>query len=500
MLLKNISIFYKFFIAFILFGFVIVFTLSFWFYSSSKSALIDRTFDQLKSVNVLKKQQLEKLFETHTNSIEDINEIMLETTGMGNTGETYLVDSNFKMFTISRFFPEKKLGTIEVKTHSSIDGFKKNSGWGIIKDYRKEDVFSVYSFVKLNNKPFVIISEIDYIEAIKYVIELRGKILWASVLILILLTFAAYYLSNIVVKRIKILEKPINQLAKGQIPAEYLEITVNDEIGEMMQSVNTLIKSFEKITTVAYEIGKGNLTYYFKPLSQDDSLSYSLLKMRHRLQELSEQEKTIQRQKTYLLLEGEERERKRLARELHDSLGQMLNGLRIRLDAINDDDQRKELKKITDDAIIELKQIINNLMPTVIIDFGLESAIKQFCDNIHNFYSVDIKYQYFKIDNPPDLTFETAIFIYRIIQEAINNIIKHAKATTINISIDKFSNKICLYIKDNGIGFDTQKEYKGCGIKNIHERVLLLQGSVEISSSTNGTIINIEIPLTYETH
>jgi signal transduction histidine kinase len=77
----------------------------------------------------------------------------------------------------------------------------------------------------------------------------------------------------------------------------------------------------------------------------------------------------------------------------------------------------------------------------------------------------------------------------------LNNALKHAQATKINVSVDKFEDKVFLFIKDNGLGFNIDEEYEGNGLRNIKERVSLLQGILEINSSKEGTTVNIEIPL-----
>jgi two-component system, NarL family, sensor kinase len=493
--LRNIKIFYKFFAAFFLIGLVTVPTLSFWFYSITKSAIIDRTFAQLQSVNVLKRQQVEHLFENNSPTINEINEIMLETTGMGSTGETYIVDNYYHMVTYSRFYPISKQGNIIVKTKASQEAHKGNSSSEIIYDYRGESTFSVYSPLHIKGHKWVIISEIDYSEAIKPVDELGKKTIIVGILTFLATTLASLVLTRIVVGRIKLLQKPIIQLSNGEIPKEQIIVKDRDEIGHMVESVNKLIHSFEKMTKIADEIGKGNLNYYFKPISKDDILGNSLLKMRQQLYEYSEKEKEQQRIRTHSLLEVEERERRRIARELHDSLGQMLTGLKFKLEAVHDLGVKEELKKLTDETIVELKHIINNLLPTVLADFGLEAGLRLLCERVKNYGNIEIVFVYEKNDESVEIPFKISIFLYRIVQEVLNNALKHAQATKINVSVDKFEDKVFLFIKDNGLGFNIDEEYEGNGLRNIKERVSLLQGILEINSSKEGTTVNIEIPL-----
>lgn len=456
---------------------------------------MDRTFAQLQSVNVLKRQQVEHLFEMRRPSSDEINEIMLETTGMGNTGETYIVDSNYHMVSYSRFYPKLHPQRIKVYTKAAISALQGYQGNDIIPDYRGIVTFSVYSPLHVQDRDWVIISEIDYSEAIKPVDELGKKMIWVGVITLLVTTLASFYLTRLVVGRIKVLQKPIIQLSNGEIPTKLIHIGERDEIGNMMESVNKLIFSFDKMTKVANEIGKGNLNYYFKPISKHDILGNSLLKMRQQLYEYSEKEKEQQRQRTYSLLEGEERERRRIARELHDSLGQMLTGLKFRLEAVNDVPVKEDLKKLTDETITELKHIINNLMPTVLADFGLEAGLRLLCERIKNYGKIEIVFVYEKNEETGEIPFKISVFLYRIVQEVLNNAIKYAQASKINVSVDKFDDKVFLFVKDNGIGFNIDGDYDGNGLKNIKERVALLQGLLEINSGEGGTTVNIEIPL-----
>lgn len=491
----KIKIFHKFFFAFFLVGSGTLLLITFWYYHDMSEALINRTFDQLYSVNVLKKQQINLLFRNKQFEIKELNNVLLETTGMGATGESYLVNSQFKMESISRFYPEAPTKSILVNTFASQQGLKHKEGHEIIFDYRHIKVFSVYSYVQLNNKDYALISEIDFSEAIKPVQNLGNKIVLASLFVLGIIFIVSWVLTKQIVTRIKLIEDPINMLARGIIPNHYPISSDNDEIGEITKSVEVLIQSFQKVTALAVEIGQGNFKHPIEPLSDRDILTTSLLKMKDQLLYFNQGEKELQRQKSFHLLEGEERERKRFGRELHDSLGQMLTGLRIRLDLLPVSPQKIELKTILDDILKEIKQISHNLMPTVLADFGLDAALKFLCENISKANDFEIELRYEKSEKSKKISFEMAVFLYRIAQESINNIVKHAKASKVNISIDKFEDRLFMYIKDNGVGFDTSVDYVGHGLRNVKERVALLQGECEITSSSAGTIINIEIPI-----
>ena len=147
-----------------------------------------------------------------------------------------------------------------------------------------------------------------------------------------------------------------------------------------------------------------------------------------------------------------------------------------------------------DQTIDEVRRISNNLMPSVLIDFGVGAAINNLVESFVASSSIKIKY---KNDTHEDSKVDKGIQIalYRITQEAISNAIRQSECSEIKISISEFEEYIGLYISDNGKGFDGGRQHSGNGIRNMKERVKLVNGSIDIASSPAGTIIEIEIPL-----
>jgi signal transduction histidine kinase len=136
-------------------------------------------------------------------------------------------------------------------------------------------------------------------------------------------------------------------------------------------------------------------------------------------------------------------------------------------------------------------------MPAVLRDFGLSEALEQLISDIED--SSQIKVLFFnELENSGfKLEKDQQVYIYRVVQEAINNAIKHAQCDEIQLSITVFDDHLALYIKDNGIGFDVGKKegFSGLGLRNIEERVRLMGGSFYIESEKTGTGIEIEIPI-----
>lgn len=200
------------------------------------------------------------------------------------------------------------------------------------------------------------------------------------------------------------------------------------------------------------------------------------------------------------MLQGEEKERSRLAKDLHDGLGGALAGIRINLSAYAsgqaDKEQSVQLNNVVgriDDSISELRQIARNLMPEVLLKFGLETALRELCESI-NKPSLHIGFQAFNIEKT--IPFPQQLSIYRIVQEMFANALRHAQATEILLQCSQNGNAFFLTIEDNGRGFDAQRieGNTGMGLSSIKNRVAYLKGEMEISSNLNeGTAINIEL-------
>lgn len=199
------------------------------------------------------------------------------------------------------------------------------------------------------------------------------------------------------------------------------------------------------------------------------------------------------------LIEGEEIERKRLARDLHDGLGSMLSGLKIHISKLSDDNSKnstinvEKIETQLDNSIKELRQIAQNLMPESLLKYGLENALRDLCIKLSD-SNTAIEFQYY-IDGKA-ISQSKQIIIYRIVQELLNNIFKHANASEILVSCNVNQTIFYLTIEDNGKGFDTKKAslFEGMGLKNIKNRVEFLNGKLEIDSVINeGTVFNIEL-------
>ncbi|MEZ5197580.1 MAG: histidine kinase [Bacteroidales bacterium] len=397
-------------------------------------------------------------------SLEAINSIMLEQNpndGLGLSGESYLVGPDKLMRSTSRF-QENSIMNTRVSTDGVESAFNNITGTSVIDDYRGIKVLA--HTVKLNvpGLEWVILAEIDYREATKSIYSIRNNIL----IITILVAFIVFIISFIFSKRITL---PLIKLtdATANIKSGNLDVTLpdvtNDEIGLLTNSFNGMATS----------------------LREKDA------------QLMDERNKRIT-----AMIDGQELERQRLSRELHDGLGQSLIALKLKLETIKGKDvcainkTIKDVKTSFDRSINEIRRISNDLMPAVLNEFGLVTALKNICEEISENTNIDLNCIYEGKFN--DLDNRISIYLFRVMQEALNNIVKHAEASVAEVFLSRKEKNIILKISDNGKGWNISQLLKptGNGIPNMRERIRLLNGKFDIQSQAGkGTQIDIEIPV-----
>ncbi len=206
-----------------------------------------------------------------------------------------------------------------------------------------------------------------------------------------------------------------------------------------------------------------------------------------------------------MLVHGQELERQRISKELHDGIGQMLTAIRLQVSSMESDDiesDRKLANEMIDSTITEVKRISNNLMPSAIVDLGLIPALESMFAKVPTTIEVLFDYDHFVMDI--GLSKKQEITIYRILQEALNNTLKYADATLVNIGI-KFQNVDYLAVnyKDNGKGFSIDNNLTNFGIQtlgngllNMRERAEMIGASFSLTSKpSEGMTINVLIPI-----
>lgn len=234
-------------------------------------------------------------------------------------------------------------------------------------------------------------------------------------------------------------------------------------------------------------------------------LLFRNFKQKQKLQQqrINELETEKQLAATESVLKGEEQERTRLAKDLHDGLGGMLSGIKHSLHTMKgnlimtpENAQAFERSMdMLDSSIKEMRRVAHNMMPEALVKFGLDAALKDFCTDINLSGALKINYQSIGMENTV-VEQTTAITIYRIVQELINNTIKHAAAKNAIVQIAKTDKQIAVTVEDDGKGFDTVllQKAKGIGWTNIQSRVEFLKGTMDVQSAEGkGTSVHIEL-------
>ena len=197
------------------------------------------------------------------------------------------------------------------------------------------------------------------------------------------------------------------------------------------------------------------------------------------------------------LREGEEKERSRLARDLHDEISGMVAAAKMHFAAlsftipqIGEIQEFRQGNHLLDETALKIRNTSHNLMPEILLDNGLDQALNQYCRNISN---AQLKIEYLVIGQVVRYPANFELSLYRIVQELINNIIRHAKATQALVQISYQNNSLCLTIEDNGIGFNEVVQSEGTGLQSIQRRIAIMNGTMEIQSTAGqGASIYLE--------
>ncbi len=396
-------------------------------------------------------------------STQAINTIMYEnnpSSGLGKTGESYLVGSDFYMRSNSRF-QSNAIMNIRVKTSSVLSVFNSEEGTNIIQDYRGIDVFSSYSRLKIPGLNWAIVAEIDVAEAMIPVYRIRNNTMFITVLISTIFFFFVYFRSRHITRPLINLKNAVSKVGEGNYKLT-VNVETSDEIGDLSRAFNEMTKRLEE--------------------QSDDLKNERYLRLRS-------------------AIDGQEAERQRLSRELHDGLGQQLIGIKLRLEGLlyskpeQFESKTQDIISLTNTTVDEVRRICNNLMPAVLNEFGLEKAILRLLSEIKEKGGINLEFNVGSL--PIRMGRKTKVYFYRVIQEIMSNAMKHSKSTLIQVNIESVENYIILKYLDNGVGFDLKKKNELCGngIRNMRERVNLLGGEFRLQSEPEkGCSIIVKVP------
>ena len=286
-------------------------------------------------------------------------------------------------------------------------------------------------------------------------------------------------------------------LREGQIWEQSIEFQVESEklwLSLIMVPVVSQHKELKQVIVIAQDITESKLAAARKLDTQEIEL----------LKEIKEHQF-----RSAQILEGQEEERKRIARDIHDGIGQYLTALKynfasIKLEKINDDRLRKKIttvKALLGDTIKEVRRVSFNLTPNELTDYGFVSACRNFVQEMNKVTKLELSFENLTaFEERLDVKIERNL--YRILQEAVNNGLKYSNAKNIYVLLSHTNKYLTLIVKDDGIGFDVSEiltedifKISGHGLFNMKERASFIDAKFNIKSSTGqGTEIIIEVP------
>jgi signal transduction histidine kinase len=390
-----------------------------------------------------------------------LDRIMLDNNphnGLGNSGESYLVGKDRFLRSSSRFINNSIFHTL-IDTSTIGLAFGGSDGYWLLNDYRGVEVLGSFSELSPPCPAWAVIAEIDMHEAMAPIITIRNNIIFLSVFITLVVFIATWLISRKITRPIIKLQRAAQELGKGKLGTQVAVVT-NDEIGELSQSFNLMSEQLME-------------------------------------KEVLLQHERIRRMRA--AFDGQDAERHRLSRELHDGLGQSLIAQKLRLESLKLPASSEtnvlldEMKLCSDKLVDDVRRISNDLMPAQLTQFGIVPALRQHCDEVSRYSGIEVSFD--STGNFDTMRRKVKTYLFRIIQEALNNIVKHAGSKTALVEIVQTREHYFLSISDDGKGFNTEKPCSGNGLNNMRERTLLIGGSFSITSQPgSGTTIEIQIP------
>jgi two-component system, NarL family, sensor histidine kinase DegS len=292
--------------------------------------------------------------------------------------------------------------------------------------------------------------------------------------------------------------------AEALTPIEKTHRTAREANGQLNRMIEKLHRRSADLTDSNRQLKQ--------EIAQRKSVEESLRKSEQHYSQLLEQSRLLQGQLRHLshqILSAQEEERKRISRELHDEIAQTLTSINVRLAALKAEatvNTKGLQKKITRTQLMVEKSVdivhrfARELRPTVLDDLGLIPALHSLVKSFSSQTRVHVRLTVYAAVEKLDSAKRTVL--YRVVQEALTNVARHAHASRVDVSIQKLPRAVCLTVKDNGKSFQVErvlhaKKHKRLGLLGMRERVEMVGGSLRVESAPGqGTTIRAEIPFT----
>ncbi|WP_341226524.1 ATP-binding protein [uncultured Arcticibacterium sp.] len=426
---------------------------------------------------------------------EEIKKILLERTGMGKSGESYLVGEDFKLRSRSRFFPERSPYEFECQSEGVLNAFEQKEGKGIYEDYRGIEVYGAYQFLNARGLKWAILSEIDTEEALEPLLALKKNLIIILVISILIIFVLSLFLAGALTRPLLRMKYYLDRMSGGDYDFEINAKPVGYEMNLMYDSLSEMVAKFKSTISFSKEIGEMNLAADYKLIGENDTLGKSLLAMKEQLRKINETETQRQRELRSAIVSGQEKERLRLSKELHDGLGPMLTHLKLMVQSQELPTKGKDaLKNVIDDTVNEVRRMTFNLMPQSLMDFGVAKSVQNLVLMLKPLTDIQIEFIYHSGEKRGNFGDDVNICLFRITQECLNNGIKHSVAENIVLVLTEEENQVNLYYSDDGKGFDVNTVSGGSGLSNMRARTDALGGTFVISSAEEGTTIDVTLP------
>lgn len=438
-------------------------------------------------------------------------------TGLGRSGETYVVghdhlmrsDSRFRVEEPDRFYRHLRAQGVDsairagirrarstvmrvrVQTPAVDAALRGEVGSRVLHDYRGVQVISSYTPLRIAGLQWVLLAEIDAQEAFSAVVALRERLLLSGLIVLIVGLVVAVVVARSITRPVLTLARSAEDFGAGRT-ALRAPVTTRDEIGALAATFNAMAEGIAN-KTMALE----------REIIERRNAERQLTASRESLRNLSAHLQSVR-----------ENERKGVAREIHDELGQALTTLKLELRLLENELEQHAsdrtvlqtrlsgMEGIIDTTIRTVKRLISDLRPRLLDDLGLTAAIEWQADEFARRTGIAARVRI----HPPDfrLDAERSVAIFRILQEALTNVARHAAATSVTVLLERDEHDVVLEVGDNGRGISgdhTVQPPTTFGLLGITERASGWGGRVDIDGAPGrGTRLRITIPISSNTH
>jgi signal transduction histidine kinase len=296
------------------------------------------------------------------------------------------------------------------------------------------------------------------------------------------------------------IEKKERELEELNNEKRLSELAYQQRISDDRKEKNMLF-AFGVLMFIIILLGAMSLFNYQRQIDSGKTIAFKTEEInRVKIKEL---EKTMRLETMNAMLQGQETERNRISKDLHDSLGALLSSVKLHFESIrsNISDEQglrtfKKTSQLIDDACHEIRNISHDMMPGSLMRFGLVPALRDYASKLRD--NKKLRVDVIDYGVPVQMENSLSLNSYRIVQELLNNIIKHADAKDVLVQLTVQNGKLNIMVEDDGIGFepDLAKNSGGLGLKNIISRVNYLEGHIHFDSEQGkGTNIMIDFPL-----